>query len=47
VAAIGIRLVVEAADGGEDAAVAEVPLLDLVVVALDVRAEAAQVFAQA
>ena len=46
-AAVGLRLVVEAADRGEDAAVAEVPLLDLVVVALDVRAEAAQVLVQA
>ena len=47
VAAVRVGLVVEAADRGEDAAVAEVPLLDLVVAALDVLAEAPQVLVQA
>ena len=45
-AALGVGFVVVAPDCGEDAAVAEVPLLDLVVVALDVRPELLEVGAQ-
>ena len=43
VAAVGVRLVVDAPDRREDAAVEVVPLLDLVVAALDVGAEALEV----
>ena len=43
---VGVGLVGDGAHGGEDAAVVEVPLLDLVVVALDVRAETVEVLAE-
>ena len=44
--AIGIGLVVGRAKGREDAAVAELPLLNLVVVALDIRSQSVEVFEQ-
>ena len=44
--AVRVRLVVGRADGCEDTAAVEVPLLDLVVVSLDVRAEAVEVVAK-